>query len=191
MIEINNNDPENKNCALQYMTLSKIFTTTGITIFMVYFIKRKYDYISLFTTENSINNNYPINMYNNQRFLNGTTKESPKITIGNLDDDVYITLYTVSINILSGSAKWYEAIYNQINTIKSEPIIFPNVTSFTQDSTSNYIIFGGTYGWEFPGAFSGNIGEILVYDNFLDPTSYSVSSVYNQNVSYLRNKWNI
>jgi hypothetical protein len=129
MIKINNIDPANTyTSALQYRIQDLIFTTTGITIFMVYIISNKYKYTTLFTTENNTDN-YPINMYNNQRILNNITKPS-NITIGESGDDMYVTLYTVSINILSGSAYWYEAIYNKTNKRKSHSIIFPNVTSF-------------------------------------------------------------
>jgi hypothetical protein len=109
---------------------------------------------------------------------------------------------------VSGSAHWYEAIYNRRNTRKpdSDPIIFPNVTSFNQRNSkydpkninpafnlyfnTNYLYFGGTQG-DINASFSGNIGEILVYNNFLDPTISSVYSLYNQNVLYLKKKWNI
>jgi hypothetical protein len=174
---------------LWYNSSSQIFTTTGITIFMVYFISRTYDNICLLTTENG-NNIYPIYVYNNQRMLNGDTKQS-NITIGKSNDNI-ITLYTCSINISSESAQWYEAIYNQQNTLKSNPITFPGVTSFIQSRNNDYLLgFGGSTGWLGNYSFTGNIGEILVYDNFLDPTISSDSSLYNQNVSYLRNKWNI
>jgi hypothetical protein len=187
MIEIYNIDP--RESGLVFMSQDLIFTTTGLTIFIVYIITDIYDYITLFTTGIISNSYYPISMYNNQRILNDITSQS-KITIGKSDDNIYITLYTVSINILSGSAQWYEAIYNKSNTRKSN-IIFPNVTSFKQDKEANNILFGGTNGWDIDGTFYGNIGEILVYNNFLDPTISSVSSLYNKNVSYLKNKWNI
>jgi len=189
MININNNDLENIPNGLEFLSLYKIFSTTGLTIFIVYFMSQVYDYTSFITTEN-YNNNYPIKMYNNQRILNGVTKQS-KITIGKSDDNKYITLYTVSINVSSGTGQWYETIYNNHNTSITDTIIFPNVTYFKQDNISNRIAFGGPLSTYINGAFSGNIGEILVYNNFLDPINSSSSSLYNQNVSYLKNKWNI
>jgi hypothetical protein len=55
----------------------------------------------------------------------------------------------------------------------------------------NVLLFGGSDGWEVNGTFSGSIGEILVYNNFLDPTDYTVTSLYNKQVIYLKTKWNI
>ena len=193
MIKISN-DPTTNAIGLQYAILSNIFTTTGLTIFIVYFIKQKYNDTSLITTEYD-GHLYPFKVYNNKRILNGITKDST-IIIGNSDEDKYITLYTFSINLSSGSgsvSQWSEALYNK-NPSKSNTITFQGASSFSYDNIG-LLAFGGPTslpnGTYSNSAFNGNIGEILVYNNFLDPVNLDNTTAYNQNVSYLRNKWNI
>jgi len=160
------------------------FTTASMTIFIVYFtvpIPATSLYSSSLYQSSLISGNNLFEITDNKRILN--TIIIPTQFDVHTDALLKITLYTASIKQIGSNVVWNEKIYN--NTDKfSYSYTFPNVVTWPSCSSIN---IGGSPNT----GFSGNLGEVIIVNNYLDPNSPNLTDPYNIIVINLLNKWNI
>ncbi len=162
--------------------VAQLFTTNTMTIFIVYKVistTSPIDNTSTINTSVLTANNKPFDINTNIRSINNTPVTS-SIMLGR--DDLTLTLYTASVKTISGTVYWNEKIYNE-NGVKSDNLTISGIN--TWDTSGNILSIGGNT--TNTTGFYGDIGEILVYNRYLDPLSRD----YIQNVLFLLQRFEI